>query len=35
VVPFYINSGDHDFAAWGGSLGDALQYLAGFVTTAR
>lgn len=30
-----IFDGDHDFAAWGGSLGDALQYLAGFVTPAR
>jgi len=34
-VELRIFDGDHDFAAWGGSLGDALQYLAGFVTTAR
>lgn len=28
-----IFDGDHDFDAWGGSVGDAMQYIAGFLTT--
>jgi enterochelin esterase-like enzyme len=68
IVPFYVNSGDHDrfdiayhaavfyqalrehqpeqvelrifdgdhnFEAWGGSVGDAMQYLARFISPAR
>ncbi len=30
-VELRIFDGDHDFAAWGGSLGDAMQYLARFL----
>jgi enterochelin esterase-like enzyme len=30
-VELRIFDGDHDFAAWGGSFADALQYLAGFL----
>jgi|SRR5690554_1028266 len=30
-VELRIFDGDHDFAAWGGSLGDALRYLSGFL----
>lgn len=34
-VELRIFDGDHDFAAWGGSLGDALQYMSDFVTLAQ
>lgn len=34
-VELRIFDGDHDFDAWGRSLGDALQYLAEFVGEAR
>jgi enterochelin esterase-like enzyme len=30
-----IFDGDHDFAAWGGSLGDAMQYLGKYLSTPR
>jgi enterochelin esterase-like enzyme len=32
LVELRIFDGDHDFAAWGGSLGDALQYLGKFLS---
>jgi enterochelin esterase-like enzyme len=34
-VELRIFDGDHDFAAWGGSLGDAMQYLARFLTAPQ
>lgn len=34
-VELRIFDGDHDFAAWGGSVGDAMQYLAGYLKPAR
>lgn len=34
-VELRIFDGDHDFAAWGGSLGDALQYITGFIVPAQ
>ncbi|HDZ08085.1 alpha/beta hydrolase [Pseudohongiella sp.] len=34
-VELRIFDGDHDFAAWGGSLGDALQYISGFLAPAH
>jgi enterochelin esterase-like enzyme len=34
-VELRIFDGDHDFAAWGGSFADALQYLAGVLAAAK
>lgn len=34
-VELRIFDGDHDFAAWGGSLGDALRYLSGFLADSK
>lgn len=31
AVELRIFDGDHDFAAWGGSVGDAMVYMAGFL----
>lgn len=31
LVELRIFDGDHDFAAWGGSVGDAMQYMAQFL----
>lgn len=31
LVELRIFDGDHDFAAWGGSVGDAMQYMARFL----
>lgn len=35
LVELRIFDGDHDFAAWGGSLGDAMQYLGNFLSAPR
>ena len=34
-VELRIFDGDHDFDAWGGSIGDAMQYMATYLATAR